>query len=178
MFNGRVILISGKAGHGKDTLGAFLNKILSEKNYKVTTCHYADLLKFYATQYCGWDGKKDYNGRTLLQFIGTDLIRKKDQNFWVNRLKEVSDMLLQDNDFIIIPDVRFENEILEWDKDKRISIRVSRIEYDSNLNETQKNHSSETSLDNFDFDYYIEAKNLKELKECANILVDKILIGE
>ena len=78
-----VVLISGKAGHGKDTLADFIAMELKNRVQKVLIIHHGDLLKYMCRSYFNWDGKKDEHGRTLLQHIGTDVIRKQDPDFWV-----------------------------------------------------------------------------------------------
>lgn len=88
----RIILISGKAGSGKDTAAGIIkdNMItdgISEK--RILIAHFADLLKYIASKFFGWDGVKDENGRTLLQYLGTDVIRKKDKNFWTSFILKI-----------------------------------------------------------------------------------------
>ena len=55
----KVILISGKAQHGKDTVANMICRRLREDSHKVLVTHYADLLKFICTYYFGWDGIKN-----------------------------------------------------------------------------------------------------------------------
>ena len=59
----KIILISGKARHGKDSLATFMKEDLERRNKKVLIAHYADLLKFICTNYFNWDGKKNVEGR-------------------------------------------------------------------------------------------------------------------
>lgn len=42
----KIIAISGKAQHGKDTTAGFLKSTLEADGYKVQVAHYADLLKY------------------------------------------------------------------------------------------------------------------------------------
>lgn len=42
----KIIAISGKAQHGKDTTAGFLKSALEADGYKVQVAHYADLLKY------------------------------------------------------------------------------------------------------------------------------------
>ena len=42
----KVILVSAKAQHGKDTVANIMKDQLEGMNKKVLICHYADLLKF------------------------------------------------------------------------------------------------------------------------------------
>ena len=47
----RVLLISGKAESGKDTFANLLKNELTLQNKKVLICHYADLVKYVATNF-------------------------------------------------------------------------------------------------------------------------------
>ena len=58
-----IICISGKAGHGKDTLAGVLEEKLTQKGERVLITHYADLLKWMCEKLFGWDGVKDEAGR-------------------------------------------------------------------------------------------------------------------
>lgn len=147
----KIITISGKAQHGKDTTANLLFGELTTRKKKVVILHYADYVKYIAKQYFGWDGQKDEKGRTLLQQLGTEKVRSKNPNFWVDTLKNLIDAVFADYDFILIPDARFPNEIGWWDKG--YSIFVVRPDFDNGLTEEQKNHRSETALDGFTFDH-------------------------
>ena len=153
----KIINISGKAQHGKDTTALILKKKLESKNKKVIITHYADLLKYEAKQFFNWDGNKDERGRQILQYIGTDVIRKINPGYWVNFIKEFMSMFENEWDYVIIPDCRFPNEIEAWGIDSwsNIAVRVIRDNFISNLTPEQLNHPSETALDDYEFDYYI-----------------------
>ena len=62
----KVILISGKARSGKDTLARVLKDYLKEQGKDVLVTHYADSLKYICETVFKWDGKKDEKGRQLL----------------------------------------------------------------------------------------------------------------
>ena len=76
------IIISGKAGSGKDTLAQFMKQELEKHGKKVLVIHYADAVKWVLRDYFNWDGKKDAVGRTLLQRVGTDVVRAMHPNYW------------------------------------------------------------------------------------------------
>lgn len=171
-----VIAIGGSARNGKDTSSVFIKKCLEDYGKKVLILHYADYLKFICIQYFGWNGEKDESGRTLLQQVGTEKIRSKDPDFWVNIIEELMNVLQDDFDYFIIPDVRFPNEIeflkeFNWQVK---SLKVSRPGFDNGLTEEQKNHKSETALNDYAFDFLIEAKDIKELNENCKEVVDII----
>ena len=180
----KIILLSGKAEHGKTTMANFLKEKLEDKGCTVVITRYAYYLKDLAKRYCQWNGTKDEHGRFLLQNLGTDIIRKKlnKPNFHVGRICEDIEICQEYVDYVIIDDTRFENEIY-YPKamfgDKVKSIRIKRQyesgnTYVSSLTEEQKQHISETALDNFNFDFYITAKNLEELEDGANKIILEI----
>ena len=84
----KIILIIGKARMGKDTTANIMKEQLESKGKKVLICHYADLLKYICKTFFGWDGVKDNNGRSILQYVGTDKIRKENPNYWVKFIVE------------------------------------------------------------------------------------------
>ena len=153
-----VILFSGSASSGKDYVANIMKEQLEEKGNRVLITHYADLLKYILKTYMEWDGEKDEKGRSLLQNIGTEVIRKQEPDFWVNFVVKMITMLPVKWDYILIPDARFLNEIELIKQNpnfKTYTIKVVRKDYESNLTLEQKNHSSETSLKDYKFDYYI-----------------------
>lgn len=154
----KVILISGKAQNGKDTTASILNQTLVDNGDRVLITHYADLLKYICTNYFGWDGKKDDKGRQMLQYVGTDVIRKQNPTLWVDFVAMMLKYFKENWDYVIIPDCRFPNEItrmIEAGFDT-IHLRVHRPNFESPLTQEQQNHPSETALDDFGADVYIE----------------------
>lgn len=151
-----VITISGKAESGKDTTAKEIKNQLEQMGYSVLICHYADLLKYICRQFFDWDGKKDEEGRTLLQVVGTEKVRTKYPNFWVDFIKTILDIFEGEWDFVIIPDTRFSNEILSMKDDfKTVTVNIKRPNYENHLTEEQRQHPSEIALDDFTFDYVI-----------------------
>ena len=152
----KIILISGKAESGKDTFARFFKLRAEHDNKKVLICHYADLLKFYAEKFYGWDGKKDKKGRELLQYLGTDSIREKDPNFWVNSLRDILSLVKDDFDFVCVADCRFPDELdRQAIFDGCVKVRVNRPNHENSLTEEQRKHLSETALDDYPFDEYV-----------------------
>lgn len=145
----KVICISGKAGHGKDTFAGYLKAYLETHEKRVLIAHYGDQVKYICRQFFDWDGKKDEHGRSLLQRVGTDVVRKKKPRHWVDRVLEILEFFPDEWDYVLIPDCRFPDEIqrvMECGFDT-LHVRIVRPGYEGNLTEEQKKHISETALD-------------------------------
>jgi hypothetical protein len=148
--NLKIYAISGKAQHGKDTFANVLYEELANKGYRVLLTHYADLLKYICKTFFDWNGEKDEKGRHILQYVGTDVVRKERPDYWVEFVIDMIDLFGENWDYVIIPDTRFPNEIdkLKEHYDKVEHIRVVRPNFTSTLTEEQLKHPSETALDN------------------------------
>ena len=62
----KVICISAKAQHGKDTVANFMKECLEAKAKRVPLTHYADPVKYIRKSFFKWDGLIDEKCRTLL----------------------------------------------------------------------------------------------------------------
>ena len=150
----KVIAISGHAQNGKDTAATMLTDIIrqdyaEDSTSRILVTHYADLVKYVCRTFFGWDGLKDAKGRTLLQYVGTDVVRTEEPEFWVSFIIKMLKFFGQHWDWVIIPDTRFPNEIqtLRDNGFDVVHMRIERPGYDSGLTDEQKNHPSETALD-------------------------------
>ena len=170
----KVILISGKAQHGKTSTADILEKYMRRAGKRVVQINYADYVKFICEKYYGWDGKKDENGRHILQYVGTDIFRARDENFWVDAVIRFARAVRDDFDFMLVADWRFPNEYTCWVENgiRDISrVRVYRPGYDNGLTPEQNKHPSEIALDDFPMDYKLYAVDLAGLElECYKIL--------
>lgn len=175
----KVIAISGHAQNGKDTVAHMMKLSLEHDGHKVLIAHYADLLKYICRTFLGWDGNKDEKGRQLLQYVGTDVIRKKAPNYWVNFI--VSILWLFDNtwEYVIIPDTRFPNEIgsLQNNGFDVVHVRVTRGGgFVSPLTPEQQQHASETALDDYEPNYTIfNDGTLDDLSEEVELFIKECL---
>lgn len=152
----KLLCISGKAESGKDTTARVIKTKLENMGYNVLITHYADLLKFICTNYFDWNGRKDEEGRRILQLVGTEGVRTKEPDYWVDFVKSVLRLFPNEWDFVVIPDCRFPNEINLMKQDfETISVRIKRPNYENHLTEEQRQHQSEIALDDYDFDYTI-----------------------
>jgi hypothetical protein len=178
-----LVVFSGKAQSGKTTASNVLREIAKAQlppNYDfnihgpVKIFSFATALKKIAEEYFGWDGdkgiyygdadKNDFTyetgdrivipdkGRQLLINIGQHM-RAIRATVWVdyviNKIK--AEGASGTNKVFIIDDMRFSNElILAKTFDACVSVRLKR---DSELH---LDDTSETDLDNAEFDYYID----------------------
>lgn len=166
-----IILLSGHARAGKDTVANIL-----EKNYSAQVFAFADSIKDIARK-MGWDGKKDERGRKLLQTLGTEVGRAYNENVWVNMcIAEMKDYLALYNftgfpKLFVVSDCRFPNEITRV-KEEFPDVFTVRIHRDT---EEHMGHSSETSLDGFTFDYHINNNGtLEELEKAVEKVMNNI----
>lgn len=176
----KIICISGKAQHGKDTTAECFKKVLQNKGHKVLITHNADLLKYICKTFFEWDGEKNERGRQILQHVGTDVIRKQNPDYWVKFIVEFLKMFKDEWDYILIPDCRFSNEI-ECFKEAGFdtyTIRVIRNNFISPLTEKQQQHPSETSLDHYIFDYIIYNDFAFEYLDKAVQLIAQHICGD
>lgn len=171
----KIVTISGKAQNGKDYTAKLLKEQLEIRGYKVLITHFADLLKYICKSFFNWDGKKNKEGRTKMQYVGTDVIRHKCPDYWVNFLIGIFNFFPDEWDYVIIPDARFpnENDVLKEYFDVT-TVRVIRPNYNNRLTDEQQKHQSEVALDNYDFDFKLinegDETFLHEVKILAQLL--------
>ena len=144
-----LLLISGKAGAGKDT---FADSIASLGFHKYS---FAKVLKDEALS-GGWDGQKDFRGRVLLQQLGT-VWRNYEPDHWIRRLQESIT-----HDLVAITDCRYRNEISlmqTWGRENGysvVTVRINRSDHDNGLSPEARSHPSECELDGESFDMVVE----------------------
>lgn len=176
-----VILLSGHSGSGKDYIANIMKQQLEDNGNKVLVTHYADLLKYILKSFFNWNGKKDLNGRSLLQRVGTNVIRKQNPDYWVNFINDMFTFFPNEWNYILIPDARFSNEI-EIIKNNpyvnTITIRINRTNYKSKLTEEQQQHPSETSLDEYGFDYYVTNDGTETINDAVKEFVNYIDVNK
>lgn len=171
----KIVCISGKARHGKDTAANYMKKKLELSGKKVLIAHYADLLKYICKTIFNWNGVKDENGRQLLQYVGTDVIREQNPDYWVEFIISILDLFYGDWDYVLIPDCRFPNEVerLKEAEFDVTAVKIVRDDFKSELTPEQQNHKSETAMDEFEFDYVIHNKDMSGFyKNLNQLLID------
>lgn len=168
-----IILVSGKMGAGKDTFAS----MIAESTADVQVLHYADYLKYFAKTFLNWSGRKDEEGRALLQTFGTDVVREKMgmPNLWVDTVITQIEILKHfGKQHFVIADVRFPNEIkrVKESYSDVITVRIETDDHAQRIEVVETGHSSETALDGFDFDFVISNNGtLEDLrKEALNLI--------
>lgn len=174
----KICCISAKAQHGKDTAAKLIKEHLEHNGQRVLITHYADLLKFICVKYFGWNEIKDEAGRTLLQYIGTDVVGAKNPAFWAEFIVKILDLFEDTWDYVLIPDCRYPIEVSTMkDHFDTIVLRVERPDFDNGLTEAQKNHPSETHMDNYNFDVHLlNNGSLDSFKEKMCWFADNFLL--
>lgn len=173
----KVICISGKAQHGKDTTAGYLKEFLEERGKKVLIAHYGDLVKYVCKTFFNWDGQKDEKGRTLLQYVGTDVIRERRPSYWASFVRDILVFFPDEWDYVLIPDCRFPNEVsIMYEHFGATHIRVVRENFESPLTEEQQNHPSETALDDYPPDILlINRGTLTDLRYAVDRVTDRLI---
>jgi hypothetical protein len=173
-----VILISGKAESGKTEFANAIQHHMSEVGRDVIRVSFGDFVKNTATKQFGWDGKKNSEGRKLLQYIGNDLGRKNNPVAWVCMAKELILALHTEFDYAVIDDFRYPNEahVMSAIFDI-IPVRIERPEHKSQLTEEQLMNESETALDHYICMWNIEnSKGIRHLWNLAEQFVEKTIL--
>lgn len=174
-MNPKLILLHGKARSGKGEI----SKYLCER-YGYVEIGFADYLKELAITIFGWTQEEIYKNRTpesrkFMQFLGTEIGRAKDPNFWIKKLEQKLDEPFYKNKNIVISDVRFKNEA-EWGKSKGGQVWLIMRPYAEELIESNPEHLSENDLkDWYKWDQVIS--NDKTIEDLTG-QVDKIMLQE
>lgn len=170
-----LIGLSGKAGTGKTTLAEL---IVHHGSKNWTIMNFADVLKIEVSKvfnfplyHCYTEEGKNLkvNGgiatvRDILQWYGTDIVRKKNPGYWTNIIKQQLKNTVLD---VILADMRFPDEA---DLVRSCGGRNIRIqEYDTYC--VDGNHESETALDHYCFNKTV-TPGFGELKDCAMNLIE------
>lgn len=174
----KVYLISGKSRHGKDTTGDFIQKEYERRGKKVCRSQISKYLKIYVKDYFGWDGREESKPRTLLQQLGTDIIREKlnKPRFFIDRTIEDIEILSNFFDVMIITDIRLPLEITAIKErfNDVVSVNIKRINFESPLTDKQQKHKIENAMENFNgYDYKVTNDTLDKLNIDAINIVER-----
>lgn len=181
----KIVMISAKSQHGKDAVAQIMKEELERRGEKVLIIHFGDPVKWIAREYYKWDGQKNETGRSLLQYIGTTMMRNFDIYYWgdiISKFIAAAD-LHGDFTYTIIPDWRFFSEkfaICSYNAEVN-TIRITRTNPDGSLyrnplmTDAQFTHVSEVELDSCHFDYYIDNNSdLNSLRKKVLTILEKI----
>lgn len=158
--NPKIFILSGKAKSGKN----YVADIISDYYKNSIQISYAYYLKQYVKKISNWDGLEETKPRTLLQSLGIDLIKKIDKELLIRRVMEDIKIYSYFFDVIIVTDARLKEEIIiPKNLFDCITIRINGKDNDLTLE--QKNHITETDLDNYKFDYVINNVDINKTKE-------------
>ena len=89
---------------------------------------------------------KAMTGRALLQRLGTEAMRKRDPNYWVNAWSKQAEVIIDAGRSIACADVRFQNEVDAIRKTAgylRVNFRVIFCDYRSERYDATSTHPSE-----------------------------------
>ena len=158
--NPKIFILSGKAKSGKN----YVADVISDYYKNSIQISYAYYLKQYVKKISNWDGSEETKPRDLLQSLGIDLIKKIDKELLIRRVMEDIKVYSYFFDVIVVTDARLKEEV---DIPKKlfncITFRINGS--DNNLTLEQKNHITETNLDDYKFDYIINNIDINETKE-------------
>ena len=158
--NPKIFIMAGKSRHGKDTTADIIREYYEKRGLKTINLANSYYLKDYAKRISNWDGSDETKPRELLQQLGTDLIRNNiDEHFFINRVIEDIEVLSYFFDIITISDVRmpYEIDLPKEHFDNVLAIHVNRPNFDNGLTEAQKQHRTETALDDYqNYDILLE----------------------
>lgn len=195
-----VIGICGKAGSGKDTIARHIAdnyKDIYIHHFADTLkqvcalafgldigCFYSQERKEEVIPYWGVSPRK------IAQFMGTEVFRealkellpKQDTGFWVKRLAgairgelfdEMGDLYTYGpEDVIVIPDVRFQDEVDFVLENRGVILTVKRSGYEGNVG--IDNHASETTKLEIPYHRHYEVNNSQSLGELYKTVDDLI----
>lgn len=164
-----IIGITGKKGSGKDTVADFI-----VKNFPTAVkIAFADELKHMLLNngICDYEslwGRKTHFSRKIMQFLGTEVVRKIKPNYWIEVMEEKINFLYSEvpKSIIVIPDVRFLNEAKFVKAHNGYIIRVNR------KIDIVDNHASEIEQDVIHACHTIDNEHLNiEALEALTIMI-------
>lgn len=179
----KIFIIAGKANAGKDTTAELIDNDIKLKNMRAVNLQISSYIKMYAKVISGWDGSEESKPRSLLQELGTEIIRNKiDEKLFIRRIIEDIKVYSYYFDVITISDARLPLELdLISDAFSNVyRLNVIRPNFENNLNLKEKKHITETALDNYnDYEYtIINDGSFEELNEKVIKIVDEVLTNE
>ena len=174
----KIILLGGKANSGKDSTAEYIDEYYRSRGLDVVNIQIAYYIKMYAKQIAHWDGDNETKPRQLLQDLGTELIRKQiDEYFFIKRILQDIDIYSRYFDVITISDGRLPEEFasIKVAYPETVTVHVTRPNYNSRLSKKQKEHVTESLVDDIEYDYdIVNDGTLYDLQKKAIELVQMI----
>ena len=180
-LNQKIIGIAGNARSGKDTLGKNFVRILKDCGIKAKTYSFADELKKSVDDFLireigisafTEDTEEKNIIRPFLVFWGTDVMRKINDNIWVEKIEPN----LDNNHVNIITDLRFENE-LDWiNENDGLSLLIKRsgVEPANEYEKVNNQKMSELVDANFEMGNFEDEKLIELMSsEILNSLINE-----
>ena len=167
-----VFLISGKKRAGKDTLANAIR--LRQHSWSCDIAHFASTLKLACSELLPNHSSSVFNGerkeelRPLLQKVG-DAAREFDEDIFVRALEA----RCAHTGVLIVPDVRYPNELKLYADDPKVKVYKVRIERRGGPE--ADNHQSETALDDYtgwDYKRCFDSGDIAGIEAFANELVE------
>jgi len=180
-----IVGAAGCARSGKDTLFALTCEVLSKnKECKIMRAGFADavkqdlhqlLVKKVGISAFTEDSKEKELIRGLMVEYGTNLMRKLDEDVWVNRMKLNVDLAKNINATLFITDVRYENEIDWIQENGGVVVYVEQEEKKPINKEEEKNDPMLRSKSDFLISWnHVGKEKLKKLKPKVRNLLKEI----
>lgn len=176
----KIFIVSGKASSGKDTTCAFISDYAILKSLKSVNLQFSTYIKMYAKKISNWNGDDSTKPRSLLQILGSEVIRNNiDGKFFIRRIIEDIKVYSYHFDIITISDARFPDELddiyNEFENVYRVNIK--RPLFNNDLNKDEKKHISELALDDYkNYDYVIiNDGDLNDLNKKIKNIMDEVL---
>lgn len=157
----KVFLLHGKAQSGKNYCADIMKALCETKGEKVLTIAFADWVKDCLRRYYGVEDYKSEWGRSNITHFATDTCRKNDPDIWARVVATTVKAMESEWDIVLIPDWRFENEAEVMERyfpNKVVKVLITRPDVNNvdKMTEKQREHQSETELDNYHFfDYFV-----------------------
>jgi hypothetical protein len=152
----KIVGLTGRAGVGKDTLGKVLTQHHGYVRFAFADAMRSALLDLNPVvsyqrlqdviEERGWDrAKREFSEvRRLLQVFGTEVIRSRDEGFWISAVEREILCMAPIPTRIVVTDVRFDNEA-QWVLG--LSHRNEVIQVRRTIPELGGGHISESGID-------------------------------
>ena len=164
----KLFLVAGKARSGKDVTAKYIVEYYNQLEEKTVITRFSKYIKLLAMEMTDWNGNEDNKPRKFLQKMGAYIRETLDNPyFFIRRMQEDIEIYERFFDNVVISDVRLPDEIEQMKKHSKNTYSIKVVNRKENdLSKSEKNHPTETLLDDYeDFDYIIYNDNDESLKE-------------